>query len=825
MTITRVGAQGGGATFTNTANANVVERAFPANVTAGNLVYAVAIKYDPLPLAFLNAQLTVKSGSTATLSDQRMHVAKANSADLNQNIAIWSAIVATGGSLTLALTSSQFSYVVFATDELAATGGWDSSREEDTAVGEGTGTAQAAAAMTSAGSAILIGGINIGSSVNSTDWTEQAAFSRLYREPDGSTTECGLVMYQIVGSGTTDAIESSTTTSGSMIFNAAGVVLKEVGGAGGPAITATSSATPRQGQPFTVTGSGFGATQGTQVLKVGGVTQAVSSWAAGQVVVAALDRGTNKYGTAVNVEVWDGGSLTSNSFAITSLQPPVGWAYADIGTPAGSGLLPFSPALASGDQAAGKTIGGLVSFAADGTYSVSGTGYVAFDYEGWSTGSGWGSRATLVVFAQATADTGRGTIGGPLGFIGWFKSARRRGISPLSLLYPRPVASVAEAYTGSQVWSDWVFQNTGGPSTIAIGQPAETDTAQPFTARQLRAIGQPAETDTAQPFTLVQSRTIGQPSETDTAQAFAQTQARAIGQALETDSAQPFSQTTAVAIGQPAETDTAQPFAQQQARAIGQAVETDSAQPLAAAQARAIGQPVETDSAQPFTISTAKVMGQVLETDSAQPFAQLQVRAIGQALEADSAQPFAAAQVRAIGQPAETDSAQPFTQRQARTIGQTVETDTAQPFGTITPGTIAQVTETDLAQAFVARLLQSIGQALETDSAQPMGRLQARTIGQPSELDSALAFAQQQLRAIGIAVEFDTALAFNAGGAPGTAGLVFVNGAWQYKATPTAGDLLLFLGPDGLVHARTTPASGYRRITSAAGLLQAGAPA
>ena len=141
--------------------------------------------------------------------------------------------MATTGSLTLALTSSQFSYVVFATDELNASGGWDSSRQEDTDSGEGTSTTQVTGAMSSAGAAIFIGGINIEASVNATDWTEQAAFTRLYRETDGTSTECGLVMFQIVSGATTDAIESTTTTSGSLIYNAAGAVLKE---AGAPAV-------------------------------------------------------------------------------------------------------------------------------------------------------------------------------------------------------------------------------------------------------------------------------------------------------------------------------------------------------------------------------------------------------------------------------------------------------------------------------------------------------------------------------------------------------------------------------------------------------------
>lgn len=364
-----------------------------------------------------------------------------------------------------------------------------------------------------------------------------------------------------------------------------------------------------------------------------------------------------------------------------------------------------------------------------------------------------------------------------------------------------------------------------GASTLTVGQPSESDSAQPMGRSQLRSLGQASETDSAQPLAAVRTLAIGQPSESDTALPLAQIQARSIGQAIETDAAQPFAGLQLKSIGQVAETDSAEPFALSTAKIAGQASETDNAQALASLLARAIGQASELDSAQPFTVGRTQAIGQVAESDSAQPLVRLQARPVGQPVETDSAQPFTGSVPGGIGQAVETDAAQAFIARQARAVGQASEADSAQPVGLSTAKIIGQASESDAAQAFVARLLRQVGQPLESDAAQPLGQAQAHAIGQPSELDTALAVAQRQLRAIGIAVELDSAQPFALGGAGSSAGLVLVGGTLQYKAAPSAGDLLLFLGPDGLVHARTAAAPGDRRLTTAGGLLKAGAPA
>jgi hypothetical protein len=179
-------------------------------------------------------------------------------------------------------------------------------------------------------------------------------------------------------------------TGGSGNTNTIALVFKDVGG-GAPSISSASTTSPIHGNVCTLTGTGFGASQGTQQLLVGGIPQSVQSWSDTSIRFAVY-RGTNKYGTSVNAEIWDAGALTSNSFALSGgLQPPTGWAFVNIGTPntTASNRLTASPDLASGDQVAydanGKpshpTIGARVTVATDGTFTADPVN--SFDFEVW----------------------------------------------------------------------------------------------------------------------------------------------------------------------------------------------------------------------------------------------------------------------------------------------------------------------------------------------------------------------------------------------------------------------------------------------------------
>lgn len=169
-------------------------------------------------------------------------------------------------------------------------------------------------------------------------------------------------------------------------------------------ITATSSATPAQGSSLTITCTGAGATQGTRDVRIGGVIQTPASWSDTSITVT-VDRGSNKFGAALNVEVFNSGAIDSNSFALTSILPASGWDFVDIVSPASAYFTRLSarPDLAAGDQISWNTQGALVDVFSDATWSAD-PQVLSFPFEVWSAGSGWGIQATQVLYAAQVLD-------------------------------------------------------------------------------------------------------------------------------------------------------------------------------------------------------------------------------------------------------------------------------------------------------------------------------------------------------------------------------------------------------------------------------------
>lgn len=168
-------------------------------------------------------------------------------------------------------------------------------------------------------------------------------------------------------------------------------------GAPAPEITGTSSATPAEGSSLTITGTNFQASQGAGGVTIGGVAQTETSWSDTSVAVT-VSKGTSiKNGVSVNVVLTDDDAVASNSFALTSIQPPSGWFFVNIGTPntTADNRLTATPDLASGDQVEyGDIVGtGAVTVFDDGTFSAD-SGVTSFDFRVWTTGDGWGSVAT-----------------------------------------------------------------------------------------------------------------------------------------------------------------------------------------------------------------------------------------------------------------------------------------------------------------------------------------------------------------------------------------------------------------------------------------------
>lgn len=142
-----------------------------------------------------------------------------------------------------------------------------------------------------------------------------------------------------------------------------------------------------------------------------------------------------------------------------------------------------------------------------------------------------------------------------------------------------------------------LYFETAGGSTVALGQAAETDTAQAITfvpGAISVPLGQAAETDTAQAVTVISgvtTVTLGQALEIDSAQSIIFVPGAisvALGQAAETDTAQTITPTigaTVVNIGLVTEIDTSQAITFVPGAinvAVGQAAETDLAQTITA---------------------------------------------------------------------------------------------------------------------------------------------------------------------------------------------------------------------------------------------------
>lgn len=212
MTISRVGSQAGG-TFADGAGSG--SRAFPSNVTAGNVVWFAATIADSTH-TFVAGDLT-KSAGTATLDTIRL--VQQRSQDMVEqgyfvSNAIWCAKVTGSGSLTLqASGSTAGAFWLAASGEISSTIGFDSNPIE-TQNGNGTGTDSSSPATTgngtSAGGAYFIAMLGIGSP-GAVTITLGGSFATAYNESSGSHM-VGEASDRIVSSGTTD--QGSWTLSG-----------------------------------------------------------------------------------------------------------------------------------------------------------------------------------------------------------------------------------------------------------------------------------------------------------------------------------------------------------------------------------------------------------------------------------------------------------------------------------------------------------------------------------------------------------------------------------------------------------------------------------
>lgn len=298
------------------------------------------------------------------------------------------------GSLAVSLSNASFAGWTLAV--------WDGTNDltldaTNSAATLSTGTADDATAASVSGTTgqLLVGCYNLSDPPGTTN-TDPSGMSAVVSS--AFTTSSSRIYSQTLSS--TGATGTKTWDySNSRDYGAMLLLISEAGGGGTPNISSTSSATPAHDSLLTITGTNFGASGGSVAL--GGITQIVISWSATSIVIR-VNRGTNKYGTALNVVVTDSSAVDSNSYALTSILPWSGWDYIDIGTPntTAANRLTASPDIVSGDQASYTDFGGLVEVFNDGTFSA-GTYIAFFKFEIWSsTGGGWGTTADQTLFVS-----------------------------------------------------------------------------------------------------------------------------------------------------------------------------------------------------------------------------------------------------------------------------------------------------------------------------------------------------------------------------------------------------------------------------------------
>ena len=226
MPINAVSGQAGGV---SAASAAAVARAFPSNVVAGSLIAVIGFRYEPASDAYVAGDCT-KSAGTATISTPILHVSENREQPGHgwAQVGIWTALVTAGGSLTMQVAGGTTGgYPGIATHEF--TGSFDATRQEATA-SNWTATNNVNPAhsndATSAGHALFLGGLAL-NTVSPQTITPEAAFTQIYENEAGNTSQAGSAIFRIVSGGTTDRAEWTVPTIDILGWLAAVVAIRE----------------------------------------------------------------------------------------------------------------------------------------------------------------------------------------------------------------------------------------------------------------------------------------------------------------------------------------------------------------------------------------------------------------------------------------------------------------------------------------------------------------------------------------------------------------------------------------------------------------------
>lgn len=161
-------------------------------------------------------------------------------------------------------------------------------------------------------------------------------------------------------------------------------------------ISGVDDSTPNHLGSLIITGSGFGATQGTGGITIGGVSQTVTSWSDTSITIT-VDRGTNMYGLALDLVVTNADSVASSAYSVM-LYPQAGWDYLIVGTPntTASNRITSIPDAATGNYFEWDTKSGDVVVYDDLTFS-SAPAINSFDCTLGVLAEGWGTTGTQTI--------------------------------------------------------------------------------------------------------------------------------------------------------------------------------------------------------------------------------------------------------------------------------------------------------------------------------------------------------------------------------------------------------------------------------------------
>lgn len=211
MSISAVGSQAAG---NQNASGTSVSKAFPVNITSGNMISVIGIKFSPSSDAFASGDVT-KTAGTATIGtiNFRVNVNFNYSGSNFIAVGIWDADVTGSGSCTMQVGGAvASSALIIAINEYTSTNGAITFDTGKTTTGTGASGAPTGSSLTpSQYNGLIVGGLATATS-GSTTHTPGSGWSQIFEDENGATDMTGSAIYQILASGSATVNWSAPTT-------------------------------------------------------------------------------------------------------------------------------------------------------------------------------------------------------------------------------------------------------------------------------------------------------------------------------------------------------------------------------------------------------------------------------------------------------------------------------------------------------------------------------------------------------------------------------------------------------------------------------------